>query len=101
MMNSPRLNLLGITTAVLVVAAGCQRSDDPIVKVGASDAEMNNAISEARASFTNFLAAFRNTQTNQQYFLLKAKFGAPDRLEHVWIADLTYEGKVFHGVIAN
>ena len=90
-----------LTMAILVVAVGCKKSDDPVVQVGDGDSEMNFAISAARASLTNFLAAFRNPQTNQQYFLVKSKFIAGGGFEHIWVADLTYDGREFHGVIAN
>src|SRR5207247_7223268 len=49
----------------------------------------------------NFMAVFFNPQTNQQYFLVKRRFTAGDVVEHIWVADLRYDGSVFHGVIAN
>jgi uncharacterized protein YegJ (DUF2314 family) len=93
--------LLALAVAIPVVAVGCRKSDDPVVKVRAEDSEMNAAISTAQASITNFMAVFRNPQTNQQYFLIKAKFTSGDVVEHIWVADLRYDGSVFHGVIAN
>jgi uncharacterized protein YegJ (DUF2314 family) len=93
--------LIALAMAILVVAVGCRKSDDPVVKVRAEDSEMNAAISAAQASITNFMAVFRNPQTNQQYFLIKGKFTASDVVEHIWVADLRYDGSVFHGVIAN
>src|ERR1044071_128242 len=92
---------VALAMAILVVAIGCRKSDDPVVKVGAEDSEMNAAISATQASMTNFMAVFRHPQTNQQYFLIKAKFTAGDVVEHIWVADLRYDGSVFHGVIAN
>ena len=94
-----RLVVLAMT--IVAMAVGCKKSDDPVVKVKAEDVEMNTAISVAQASITNFLAAFRNPQTNQQYFLVKGKFTAGEVVEHIWVADLRYDGGVFHGVIAN
>ena|SRR5437870_1599188 len=93
--------LVALAMAFLVVAVGCRKSGDPVVKVQAEDPEMNAAISAAQASITNFMTAFRNPQTNQQYFLIKGKFTAGDVVEHIWVADLHYDGDVFHGVIAN
>ena len=92
---------VALSMAILVMAVGCRKSDDPVVKVEAEDSEMNTAISAAQASMTNFMTVFRAPQTNQQYFLIKGKFTAGDVVEHIWVADLRYDGSVFHGVIAN
>jgi uncharacterized protein YegJ (DUF2314 family) len=94
-------HLVALVMAILVVAVGCRKSDDPVVKLKAEDPEMNAAISTAQASITNFMAVFRNPHTNQQYFLIKGKFTAGDVVEHIWVADLRYDSGVFHGVIAN
>jgi uncharacterized protein YegJ (DUF2314 family) len=92
---------VGLVMAILLVVAGCKKSEDTVVQVRGEDSEMNAAISDARASLTNFMAAFQNRGTNQQYFLVKGKFVAGDEFEHIWVADLTYDGNTFHGVIAN
>ena len=93
--------LVAFAMAILALAVGCRKSDDPVVKVEAEDSEMNAAISAAQASITNFMAVFRHPQTNQQYFLVKGRFTAGHVVEHIWVADLSYDGSVFHGVIAN
>ena len=93
--------LVALAMAILAVAVGCRKSDDAVVKVKAEDSEMNAAISAAQASITNFMAVFLNPQTNQQYFLVKGRFTAGRVVEHIWVADLRYDGGVFHGVIAN
>jgi uncharacterized protein YegJ (DUF2314 family) len=92
---------VALVMAIVVLAVGCMRSDDPVVKVPEEDSEMNAAISAAQTSITNFMAVFRSPQTNQQYFLIKAKFTAGGVVEHIWVADLRYDGSMFHGVIAN
>src|ERR1039458_7388635 len=85
---------VALAMAILVMAVGCRKSDDPVVKVEAEDSEMNTAISAAQASMTNFMTVFRAPQTNQQYFLIKGKFTAGDVVEHIWVADLRYDGSV-------
>ena len=62
---------------------------------------MNAAIAKAQATLSNFIAALSSPQTNQQYFLVKGRFTAGDVVEHIWVADVTFDGKVFRGVIAN
>jgi uncharacterized protein YegJ (DUF2314 family) len=93
--------LIALVMTIVIVAVWCRNSDDPVVSVRAKDSEMNAAISTAQESITNFMAVFANPQTNQHYFLIKGKFTAGDVVEHIWVADLRYEGSVFHGVIAN
>src|SRR5213594_2485905 len=73
--------LVALAMAIMALAVACTKSDDPVVKVKAEDAEMNAAISAAQASITNFMAVFRNPQTNQQYFLVKRRFTAGDVVE--------------------
>lgn len=92
---------VALVMAVLLVVIGCKKSDDPVVQVRGEDSEMNAAISAAQLSLTNFIAAFRNPSANQHYFLVKGKFVAGDEVEHIWVADLTYDGSTFRGVIAN
>lgn len=100
-----RLASLGV--AILIVAAGCNdkqshaKTDDPVTKVLSEDSEMNAAIKTAQTSLTNFIAIFSAPATNQKYFLIKARFTDKDVAEHIWVADLRYDGKVFYGVIAN
>jgi hypothetical protein len=73
--------LVALTMAILALAVGCTKSDDPVVKVKAEDSEMNAAIASAQASLTNFMAAFQNPQTNQHdywrddYWLSQSKVG--------------------------
>jgi uncharacterized protein YegJ (DUF2314 family) len=94
-------SFIALVISALVLAAGCGKSTDPAVRVEAEDSEMNAAIASAQSSLTNFLAVFTSPNTNQQYFLVKAKFPAGTGFEHIWVADLTYDGSAFHGVIAN
>jgi len=94
-------NFLALLMSALVLAAGCGKSNDPVVQVETEDSEMNAAIATAQSSLTNFLAVFASPKTNQQFFLVKAKFAAGNGFEHIWVADLAYDGSIFHGVIAN
>jgi uncharacterized protein YegJ (DUF2314 family) len=95
---------LGVCLAGLV---SCGQKEPPAtgadstVPVATEDAEMNGAISNAQASLTNFIAAFQAPRTNQNYFLIKGKFNEGKTVEHIWVADLTFSGQAFKGVIAN
>jgi uncharacterized protein YegJ (DUF2314 family) len=99
-------------TVVLValIAAGCSREspeedvkeeNPPVLDVRQDDPEMNEAIAQAQGTLTNFLAALAAPKTNQDYFLIKGRFTAGDRVEHIWVADIEFTNKVFRGVLAN
>jgi uncharacterized protein YegJ (DUF2314 family) len=62
---------------------------------------MNTAISKAQSTLTNFIATLASPQANQKYFLVKGKFTSGEAVEHIWAADVIFDGKVFRGVIAN
>lgn len=62
---------------------------------------MNMAIAKARATLGKFIAALNAPKSWQKSFLIKGKFTVLGEVEHIWIADIYYDGKAFHGVLAN
>lgn len=99
--------VLPAAIAIAVWTAGCNESSpqadggEAIVGVEAEDAEMNAAIAHAQSTLSRFVTALEAPQPGQKDFLVKAKFTAGDLVEHMWIADITYDGHVFRGVLAN
>lgn len=102
-------------TIVLIAMAflvGCGKRDEksPAMKRGSqetfilegTDAEMNDAIREARSTLDEFTAAFRLRQVDHSGYALKVMY--PDQVgghEHVWITDLSLEDGVFSGIVGN
>jgi uncharacterized protein YegJ (DUF2314 family) len=76
-------------------------SDDETVPFSSDDAQMDAAISEAKASIRNFFEAFFHPKEGQRGFLVKVVFDEDDRREHIWMADLNFHGEKPTGVIAN
>ncbi|MBL9149475.1 MAG: DUF2314 domain-containing protein [Phycisphaerae bacterium] len=75
-----------------------------IVNVDAEDKAMNAAIAEAKRTLPTFLRAWERPKPNQESFLLKVEFFGDDdeaTPEHIWIADLAYEGDDLVGTVAN
>jgi len=62
---------------------------------------MDAAIREAKMSFKTFLAAFFHPTDRQKSFLVKVVFDAGEQREHIWLADLDFQGEKPSGVIAN
>lgn len=78
-------------------------SEPGVINVSADDAEMNAAIQEAQGTLDTFIASLQSPQPGQTGFSIKARFAFGDDggYEHIWIADVSYDGKAFSGTIAN
>lgn len=74
---------------------------EPIVSFGDHDQRMQFAIDEARQSIAVFFDAFRKPQNNQTAFLLKVRFDVPEKVAHIWLADIDAFGVNFQGTVAN
>ena len=74
-----------------------------IASVSGEDAEMNAAIQRAQDTLPLFIKALQSPKPTQTSFLIKAKFpyGGSNAAEHLWIRDITYNGKQFEGFLAN
>src|SRR5215471_7691717 len=75
--------------------------DDKTAPFSSKDAQMEAAIREAKASFRNFIQAFCNPRPQQKGFLVKVVFDEGDKREHIWLADLDFQGEKPSGVVAN
>lgn len=71
------------------------------VPFSSEDAEMEAAIAEAKANFGQFIHAFCHPTQQQNSFLVKVVFDEGEEREHIWLADLNFEGNKPSGVIAN
>src|SRR5438270_623855 len=107
MYMKPIFALIILNVLMVLLTTGCgdassrTKTDNLVTAVSAEDAEMNAAISKAQSTLTNFITALASPQPNQKYFLIKGKFPSGDAVEHIWVADVTFDGKIFRGVIAN
>lgn len=82
---------------------GCDGShnEDKTVPVSVEDAQMNDAISKAKASLSSFIEILKSPKPGQKYFLVKGRFVSGEEVEHIWVADISFDGRSFQGVIAN
>jgi len=76
-------------------------SDDPVVDVDSSDKEMNGAIDQSRKSVQQFIAALQSPTASQSAFSVKKRFDQGKKGEHIWLTDVTFDGKNFHGKVGN
>jgi uncharacterized protein YegJ (DUF2314 family) len=100
-----------ICFCVVSLFSGCGRGErvvhregEPdVVKVDSDDAEMNAAISQARQTTDVFLRVLAAPRSNQTDFSAKRPYPTKDgsSKEHIWISQLSYDGKLLHGKISD
>ena len=62
---------------------------------------MAEAVQKARNTTKKFIAALRSPKNNQSRFAIKKPFIEGDKVEHLWVNEVTFDGKVFHGKVDN
>ncbi len=113
-MNTSKLQLLVIIP--LLTAGGCatHRVNHPVSRelvqngknpecfyVKEKDMDMRNAVRTARKSVPQFIAALQNPTPTMRDFEVKKRFIQGDKVEHIWLSDITYSNKIFHGRVDN
>ena len=63
--------------------------------------EMAEAVQKARKTMDKFIAALRSPKGNQSRFAVKKPFIEGSKVEHLWVNELSFDGKVFRGKIDN
>jgi len=63
--------------------------------------KMAKATQKARKTMTKFIAALRSPKSNQSRFAVKKPFIEGKKVEHLWVKELSFDGKVFRGRIDN
>ncbi len=65
------------------------------------DKAMDRAVTEARESLGFFLAALKAKKSDTGTFEVKKCFVEGEKAEHIWIGNITWDGKAFHGRVDN
>lgn len=86
---------------LLVVSCGGSDAEDNVVAVHADDTAMKAAIEKARATVGTFQEALRSPSASRSAFSLKARFEEGDVVEHMWLDDVSFDGKAFSGAVNN
>lgn len=71
---------------------------EDMVTVEASDARMNAAIAEARATLPDFLSAYRSGRFDAASFVIKYPLGG---WEHIWVDITSIDKDVVNGRLSN
>ena len=104
-------------SAVLIAVSPCQAEEKKkeretrtgrIINVEDDDKGMNAAMAQARKEFPTFWKAISEDRKNEEPKLVpaivKASFrdkGKEDNGEHLWIDEVSYDGKMITGVVAS
>jgi uncharacterized protein YegJ (DUF2314 family) len=70
-------------------------------QVGDNDKQMDRAVENAQRTLGFFMAALREKKPGDTEFEIKKGFVDGDKVEHVWIRGVTFDGKNFHGKVDN
>ena len=65
------------------------------------DREMKQAVRQARRNVGIFITALQHPSATQHDFEVKKPFIQGDAKEHIWLANVTYSGRRFHGYVDN
>ncbi len=95
----PRAKLAAALLAFCL--AGCSSNRDPVVSVGADDAEMTAAIARARAELPSFWQKFDHPDHGESGFALKLKITDSHGTDHFWLIDLERKDGKILGTINN
>jgi uncharacterized protein YegJ (DUF2314 family) len=101
----------GSAVVILLAIAGCgdgegetvKRAGQPdMIRVKASNEKMNAAIQQARSSIKDFLDALASPKRGQGGFAVKKAFLVRgEQSEHIWLNEISFDGKQLHGKVNN
>lgn len=72
-----------------------------VMLLNKDDEGMKKAIETARKTLPNFITALKKEMPTGEGFSLKKAFLDSKKVEHLWIGEITYDGKKFKGVVQN
>ncbi len=62
---------------------------------------MNKAVETARQTVGTFISALKSPQAGQTDFAVKKPFPTGNGNEHIWLSELSFDGKNFRGRVNN
>jgi len=77
------------------------RNEPRCMHVGDDNKEMAEAVQKAHKTLKKFIDALQSPKSNQSRFAIKKPFIEGDKVEHMWINDVTFDGNVFRGKVDN
>lgn len=79
-----------------------RREGEPdCVQITEDNKEMDRAVQTARKAVSEFVAVLRSPEGNQSRFAVKKPFVEGDKVEHIWLNEVSFDGRLFHGKVDN
>lgn len=79
-----------------------KREGEPhCVRVTEDNKAMDRAVETAQKTVKKFIAALRSPKDNQSRFAVKKRFIQGDKVEHIWLNTVSFDGQLFHGKVDN
>ena len=93
----------GFVVGLVVLTGGCGplKTEDKTIAVSSGDARMNAAMATARSTAGTFITALQSPKSGQAGFSVKMPVTDGKNTEYMWLSDVSYDGKTFHGKINN
>lgn len=88
---------------LLLPAAVCEAQDAPVRQrrdvygVPSGEAAMDSAMDRARATLPVFHGWLERAGDGRVEAKIKARFRQGDEVEHMWVAEVTFDGRVYRG----
>lgn len=103
-MKTSSLVFLACAVFALASLSSCSRhqsTNDQTISVSADDADMNAAISKARATLPDFWQLYTKHEHGESDFSLKVKITDKDKVEYFWVSDIEQKDGKILGTINN
>ena len=84
----------------ILITSGCSRKPETLTDQY-DEKKMEQAITDARASFDEFLTRFRNPKPGDRAFNVKVRIADKNGVEHFWVGDLKLDSEPYSGTIGN
>ncbi len=79
-----------------------RREGEPdCVNVAEENKAMDRAVETAQKTVKKFIAVLRSPKGNQSRFAVKKPFVEGDKVEHIWLTEVSFDGHLFHGKVDN
>ena len=76
-------------------------TEPPYIEVPNDHTAMHQAVTQARKTVGEFLAALKHPAPGQQDFEVKKRFIQSGQVEHIWLSDVQFVGNRFQGRVDN
>jgi uncharacterized protein YegJ (DUF2314 family) len=78
-----------------------KRADEPDYIRVSDNKEMDAAIDQAKKSVQKFITALQAPTAAQSSFSVKKPFTQGQKVEHIWLSPVTFDGQNFHGEVGD